>query len=60
MKEVLLEVLACPVCKGPLELKAAEKADGEVVSGSLLCKGCNHEYPISEGIPSLLPPEGKC
>jgi len=57
MKESLLEILVCPVCKSPLELKGAERKDKEITGGSLYCGKCNHEYPITEGIPNLLPPE---
>lgn len=43
----LMEVLACPKCKGDLELKPAE--DG------LICRTCKLVYPIREnGIPCML------
>ena len=57
MKRELMEVLACPVCNGELELEVAEEEGGEIVRGSLTCPSCQHSYPISEGIPNLLPPE---
>ncbi len=57
MKKELMEILACPVCKGELELKVeAEKGD-EVVTGSLVCHRCDETYPIDDAIPNLLPPE---
>lgn len=56
MKESILEILVCPVCKGKLELKGAEKSGNEIASGSLFCSKCNYDYPIKEGIPDLLPP----
>ena len=56
MKRELLEILACPVCKGKLELTVSEE-DVEVISGSLHCEPCNLDYPIIEAIPNLLPPE---
>ena len=40
----LLEILACPNCKGDLELK-----DKRIV-----CTKCGKKYPIREGIPVLL------
>ena len=43
----LLEILACPVCKGEVELREKE----------LVCVKCGRRYPIVEGIPYLLPPE---
>jgi len=57
MKKELMNILACPVCKGELKLKATEEKDGEVITGSLFCKKCNFNYPITESIPNLLPPE---
>jgi uncharacterized protein YbaR (Trm112 family) len=57
MKRELMEVLACPLCKGELELEVTEEKDGEIVTGSLTCAVCQQSYPISEGIPNLLPPE---
>ena len=57
MKKDLMEILACPVCKGDLELRAEEENEKEVVKGSLYCAKCDYSYPISDGIPNLLPPE---
>ena len=54
-----MEILVCPVCKGELELTVTENAsDGdEIVEGSLHCTPCAETYPISGGIPDLLPPD---
>ena len=60
MKESIMEIIVCPVCKGRLELTVSEKKDSDIVSGSLLCRKCNHTYPIQEGIPNLLPPDMNC
>ncbi|HXZ94758.1 MAG TPA: methytransferase partner Trm112 [Dehalococcoidia bacterium] len=57
MKKELMEILACPVCKGDLELKVAEGKGEEIVTGSLYCAKCNYSYPIVDTIPNLLPPE---
>ena len=56
MKKELMDILACPVCKGPLELSVTEEEEGEVITGSLSCQKCSHSYPITESIPNLLPP----
>lgn len=56
MKRALMDILACPVCKGPLELKVQTEDGGEVLSGSLHCGRCPEDYPIEDGIPNLLPP----
>ncbi|MEW6109022.1 MAG: Trm112 family protein [Nitrospirota bacterium] len=42
----LLDILACPKCKGDVVL--AEKEDG------LICKKCKLVYPVKEGIPIML------
>lgn len=47
----LLEILACPVCKG--DLKYDEEKD------ILICERCKVYYEIKEGIPVLLPDSGK-
>jgi uncharacterized protein YbaR (Trm112 family) len=57
MKPKLMDILACPVCKGPLKLDIVEEKDGEVITGSLNCGKCNYNYPITDGIPNLLPPD---
>ncbi len=63
MRRDLMDILACPVCKGALtldvtsETPAAGPDGGEVLEGSLFCAACNERYPITEGIPNLLPPD---
>lgn len=42
----LLEILACPKCKGEIEL--TEKGDG------LTCSSCRLLYPIRDDIPVML------
>ena len=51
-----MEILACPVCKGPLKLGTTEEKEDEIITGSLFCPKCNHAYPITDSIPNLLPP----
>ncbi len=50
-------ILACPVCKGDLELTVDEEDETEIVTGSLFCAAYNIRYPIVETIPNLLPPD---
>jgi uncharacterized protein YbaR (Trm112 family) len=57
MKPEIMDILACPVCKGPLQLSITEEKDGEVITGSLFCAKCDHTYPITDSIPNLLPPD---
>jgi uncharacterized protein YbaR (Trm112 family) len=60
MKESILEIVVCPVCKGTLKLQVNEQKDKEIISGSLTCEKCNHAYPITDSIPNLLPPDVNC
>jgi len=57
MKTELMKILACPHCKGEMELEVLEEEGGEVVTGFLHCAACNLSCPIYGGIPNLLPPE---
>jgi uncharacterized protein YbaR (Trm112 family) len=57
VRRKLLDILCCPVCKGELILKVVEENEVEIMEGTLWCKGCQVEYPITDGIPNLLPPE---
>jgi len=54
-----MDILACPVCKGDLELTVDEENEKEIVAGSLHCSKCDVRYPIVDTIPNLLPPEKK-
>ena len=45
----LLEVLACPACKGDVQLK-----DNKIV-----CMKCKRKYPIKDGIPIMLVEEAE-
>ncbi|MFO7996469.1 MAG: methytransferase partner Trm112 [Dehalococcoidia bacterium] len=57
MKKELMQILACPVCKGDLELKVDKEEGEQIVTGSLHCSTCDYSYPIVDTIPNLLPPE---
>jgi uncharacterized protein YbaR (Trm112 family) len=57
MKRELMDILACPLCKGLLELTVDEEDEKEIIAGSLYCKKCAQRYPIVDAIPNLLPPE---
>lgn len=56
MKQELMDILACPICKGDLELNVTEEAD-EIIAGTLYCRKCDERYPIEDGIPNMLPPD---
>lgn len=42
----LLEILVCPLCKGPLVYRKAQ--------GELVCKADRLAYPVKDGIPVML------
>lgn len=51
MDKKLLDILACPVCKGPL------KYDKE--NQELICKADRLAYPIRDDIPVMLEDEAR-
>jgi uncharacterized protein YbaR (Trm112 family) len=55
MRRDLLDILACPVCKGDLALQVENETKDEIMKGELKCKGCSACYPIEDGIPNMLP-----
>jgi len=57
MKPDLVEILRCPLCRGELTLVSRTTEKSEIVEGTLTCSKCSVEYPISDGIPDLLPPD---
>jgi len=40
----LLDILACPLCKKPVELR----------DDKLVCQACRKAYPVRNGIPVML------
>lgn len=52
MHKSLLEILACPVCHGPLEFDGESGAD-RVHAGNLGCTGCGLSFGIEDGVPML-------
>jgi uncharacterized protein len=48
----LLDILACPACKKPLDLR--EPKPGDDAQGRLVCRGCGLRYPIRDNIPIML------
>jgi uncharacterized protein YbaR (Trm112 family) len=57
MRPDLMEILCCPVCKGDLALTTTLVEKNEILEGTLRCAHCKEDYPISDGIPDLLPPD---
>ena len=59
MKRDLIDILACPICKGPLKLVVQEEDEKEIIKATLICEQEGIRYPVDEGIPNLLPQDGQ-
>lgn len=51
MNKKLLDIIACPTCKGPLTYRVRQKV--------LLCKAERLSFPIRDDVPILLPDEAQ-
>lgn len=51
MDSKLLDILVCPLCKGPLIYRKMQ--------GELLCRPCRLAYPIQDDIPVMLEDEAR-
>jgi len=51
MNPKLLDILVCPLCKGPLLHRKSE--------AELLCKPCRLAYPVRDDIPVMLEDEAR-
>lgn len=51
MDAKLLEILVCPLCKGPLVYKKSVQ--------ELICKPCRLAYPVRDDIPVMLEEEAR-
>jgi uncharacterized protein YbaR (Trm112 family) len=51
MDSKLLDILACPICKGPLQYSRAQQA--------LVCRADRLAYPVRDGIPIMLEDEAR-
>lgn len=51
MDSKLLDILVCPICKGPLVYRKVEQ--------ELICKPDRLAFPIKDGIPVMLEDEAR-
>lgn len=51
MDDQLVDILACPICKGPLQWIPDSR--------ELLCRADRLAYPMRDGIPVMLPEEAR-
>lgn len=56
MRKEIMDILACPICKGRFSLTENIANGNDVTVGSLQCKECKEVFPILDSIPNLLPP----
>ena len=47
----LLEILVCPICKGPLDYRKPAQ--------ELVCRPCRLSYPVRDDIPVMLEDEAR-
>jgi len=50
--QALLDILVCPDCKKPVELRDSEPGDD--AQARLVCTGCGLRYPVRDDIPIML------
>jgi len=55
MKRRLLSYLACPTCGSPFDVQEEHEEQGEILEGTLQCRGCQASFPVIRGIPRFLP-----
>jgi uncharacterized protein YbaR (Trm112 family) len=51
MDPKLLDILVCPICKGPLLYRKA--------ASELVCRACRLAYPVRDDIPVMLEDEAR-
>jgi len=51
MDAKLLDILVCPICKGPLVLRKDAQ--------ELICRGDRLAFPVKDGIPVMLAEEAR-
>jgi SAM-dependent methyltransferase len=55
MRRALVEKLACPECRGDIEVaESLEENAVRVLRGTLRCTACDRRYPIEKGVPRLV------
>lgn len=56
----LLEILVCPLCKGPLQhQRGGTSADGAPLDAELICRADRLAFPVRDDIPVMLVDEAR-
>src|SRR4051812_6201533 len=55
MRRCLVEKLACPECRGDIEVAEVREENAvRILQGTLACTSCSKRYPIEKGVPRLV------
>jgi uncharacterized protein len=55
MRRRIVDMLACPECRGSVELAEVNEENAiRILRGSLRCTACGQRYPIEKGVPRLV------
>ena len=54
MNKRMLDILACPDCKGQLTLSVISEVQDDIITGSLSCITCDFSYPITNSVPNFM------
>ena len=57
MKSRLINLLACPDCRGDLALIAQTREGDEIIQGELRCGACGRVFAITRGVPRFVAPD---
>ncbi len=57
MQDYLIEMLACPACRGELEWNVTRREGDRIEEGEARCTACDASYPIRDGIGVFLTPD---
>ncbi len=55
MKQSLLAYISCPLCQEAFSVYVIKQKRDEIEEGTLKCTKCKTEYPVTKGIPRILP-----
>lgn len=57
MDRRILDILVCPLCKGPLKLDKTQASD--TLEAELICSADKLAFPVRDGIPVMLTDEAR-
>ena len=57
MHTYLMNMLACPACRGELECRIVEQEENRIEAAEMRCKACGATYSVRDGIGLFLTPD---